>query len=162
MQACTQGCGAAAQHCSTQQARPHHGPPACCAALALPADSPQPCACQVRTPSHFPNLACTHVPDLSWEAWLDWGCLHPLTLGVQLRVEPFRVDANMHALFQHCHVAHPQTFLWATTICHKVCKFLSCGYSEEDTTSALNSKKHLTVDILCPICHNACVPLCIG
>ena len=47
VQACAQGCSAAAQHCSTQQARLDCGQPALCVALALPADSPQSCTSQV-------------------------------------------------------------------------------------------------------------------
>ena len=47
VQACAQGCSAAAQHRSAQQARLDCGQPALCAALALPADSPQFCTGQV-------------------------------------------------------------------------------------------------------------------
>lgn len=47
VQTCAQGCSAAAQHSSAQQARPDCGQPALSAAFALPADSPQSCTSQV-------------------------------------------------------------------------------------------------------------------
>ncbi len=64
LQACAQSSSAATQHSSSQQARPHPGPPPICTAPTVPTDHPQSCSCQVMTPdddTFFSSLHATGV-----------------------------------------------------------------------------------------------------